>query len=187
MDGDFVSRLLMILGTYPDLDLKNNVPAAFSQSYGGYRTISDRTYVVQIGKFPPKYNIMPEGLVVGWPLLNSSSVAVGDWALSGGPEFYSCTRLAKRIFSYVLRWSAIVISQDIARPYSRHKVYVGINIPPDEINLPSNTLNFVQYDIITRWYRQCYQLHWNFMGGLFVTINFGLFLVVYCFLLLLCR
>ena len=65
MDGDFVSRLLMILATYPDLDLKNNVPAAFSQSYGSTHIISGRMYVIQIETYPPKYNIIPDGLVVG--------------------------------------------------------------------------------------------------------------------------
>ena len=48
VDGwQLVSRLLMILGTYLNLDLKNNVPVAFSQSYGGYY-IRPYVYVVQI-------------------------------------------------------------------------------------------------------------------------------------------
>ena len=72
MDGDFVSRLLMILATYPDLDLKNNVPVAFSQSYGGNRTISDHMYVIQIG-FSSPMNHRPQRPLPSLIIVNDNS------------------------------------------------------------------------------------------------------------------
>ena len=57
----------MILGTYLNLDLKNNVPVVFSQSYGGYlypdvcRCGTNRGVPYP---YPPKYKIIPEGFVV---------------------------------------------------------------------------------------------------------------------------
>ena len=70
----------MILGTYLNLDLKNNVPVAFSQSYGGYLYLDVCRCGTNRGvpyPYPPKYIITSIGLVVG-PLGCVLNIKYGD-------------------------------------------------------------------------------------------------------------